>query len=110
MSLYADYLKERTRDSIIETDQGFATYRYTDEKTVYIVDIYVKPKARRLGVASQLADKIASEAKQRGCTKVLGSVVPSANGSTVSLRVLLGYGMRLDSCANDFIIFSKELV
>lgn len=109
MSLYSEYLKERTSDLILETDQGFATYRFQDEKTVYIVDIYMTPEARRLKLASSLADKIVSEAKERGCTKLLGSVVPSARGSTESLKVLLGYGMRLDSCATDFIVFSKEI-
>lgn len=109
MSLYADYIQERTGDLIKELDQGFATYRFPDEKTVYIVDIYVAPAARRQNLARCIADKIVAEAKERGCTRCLGSVVPSAKGSTASLRVLLGYGMRLDSSAPDFILFSKEI-
>lgn len=109
MSLYAEYLRERTGDLMIELDQGFATYRYPNEKTVYIVDIYVAQPARRQNLARCIADKIVAEAKKRGCTRCLGSVVPSAQGSTDSLRVLLGYGMRLDSSAQDFILFSKEI-
>lgn len=109
MSHYADYLRERTTDEIIESQNGFATYRFTDERTVYIVDLYVAPIARKLKVASQFADQIVSIAKERGCSRLLGSVVPSTRGSNDSLRVLLGYGMRLDSCTNDFILFSKEI-
>ena len=42
MSLYANYLREKSFDEILETDKGFATYRFLDErKTVYIVDLYV---------------------------------------------------------------------
>lgn len=109
MSLYADYLRERTSDDIIETEQGFATYRFPDPETCYIVDIYVVPKARKHGVASDIADFIMKLAKDRGCKKLLGSVVPTAKGSTESLKVLLAYGMRVDSSAPDFILFSKEI-
>lgn len=109
MSLYADYLKERTLDEIIEDENGFATYRFPDEKTVYIIDIYTKPNSRRLNAARDKADYIVGMARKKGCTKVIGSVIPSTKGSTTSLKVLLGYGMKLDSSTNDFIVFSKEI-
>lgn len=109
MSLYAEYLRERTNDEIIETEKGFATYRYTDPTTVYIVDIYVRPDFRRSGESSNLADSIVELAKIRGCTKLIGTVVPSAKGSTTSLKVLLGYGMSLESSGNDFIIMKKDI-
>ena len=109
-SLYAQYLAERTEDSIIETEVGFASYRYLNQgKSVYIVDIYVSPKQRKEGLASLMADKVASIAKEKGCTELLGSVVPSAKGSTTSLKVLLGYGMTLLSASNDFIVFRKDI-
>lgn len=109
MSLYANYVRERTEDQIIENDVGFATYRYLNEKQVYIVDIYVLPEHRKLGDASAIADSICKDAKQRGCTELIGSVVPSAKGSTESLKVLLAYGMRLQSSAQDLILFKKDI-
>ena len=109
MSLYGDYLRERTFDEIIETEKGFATYRFMDDSCVYIIDIYVKPEFRKSGAASDIADTIVEIAKKRGCYKLMGSVVPSTKGSTTSLKVLLGYGMSLESSSNDFIIFSKEI-
>ena len=109
-SMYARYLLERTDDLIIETPSGFATYRYLDQgKTVYIVDIFVIPAFRKSGAASKMADDIVKEAKDRGATKLLGSVVPSMKNATTSMKVLLGYGMRLDNSTNDFIVFSKEI-
>ncbi len=107
-SMYAEYVKERTGDDVIETEKGFATYRFMEPKTVYLIDIYVKPEFRIKGVASDIADMVMELAKIQGCTKMIGSVVPSANNSTISLRALLGYGMTLKSCTNDFIIFEKE--
>lgn len=112
MSLYKNYLLEKTKDKIIETSHAFATYRYLDHqgiKAVYIVDIYVEPDFRNSNVASSISDNIAREASILGCKYLLGSVVPSNKESTSSIRVLLAYGMSLDSSSNDFILFKKDI-
>lgn len=110
MSLYADYLRERTDDRIIEVDDGFATYRFLgDRNAVYIIDIYVVPEKRQTGVAKDMADKIANEARAKGCVEMLGSVAPSTKGSTRSLDVLRAYGMTLQSASADFIIMRKDI-
>ncbi len=109
-SLYAQYLRERTDDKIIENGAGFVTYRYMNEgKTVYIVDIFVKEELRKSGAASLLADEVVEEAQSLGATELLGSVVPSTKNSTISLKVLLGYGMQLASSSNDFVVFRKGI-
>lgn len=109
MSLYAEYIKEHRNDEIIEMEHGFATYRYLDSNSVYIVDIYIQPDHRKSKLASVIADEVVKASKLRGCTKLLGTVTPSANNSTVSLKVLLGYGMSLKSSSNDLIIMEKEI-
>jgi hypothetical protein len=109
MSLYAQYAKELLNRSVIETDEGFITYQYPDNNTVYIENLYIIPTARKSYAASSLANRVSEEAKAKGCNKMLGSVVPSANNSTDSVKVLLAYGFKLDSATNDFILFSKSL-
>lgn len=110
MSLYAKYCRERGIDLILEVEEGFATYRYiAGGKSVYIVDIYVVPEARKRSVASVIADTIADEALAKGCTEMLGTVAPGARGSTDSLRVLLAYGMTLHSIEGGLIVFRKDL-
>jgi len=110
MSLYADYLKERTHDEILETPDGFATYRYLpDGKTVYIIDIYTTPEARKKGLATALSQQICDLAKAKGCTKMMGTVVPSMKNSTASIGALLAHGMKLDSSADNVIVFTKEI-
>lgn len=110
MSLYADYLSEKTMDYIVETDKGFATYRYLEDgKTVYIIDLYVMPDFRKTHVASTIADSIVEEAIKMGCNRLLGSVVPSNKDSTTSVRVLLAYGMSLDYSSDNLIVFRKEI-
>lgn len=110
MSFYAKYLTERTNDKILETNHGFATYRYLPEEgAVYIVDIFVDTDFRNTGAASQMADKIAEMASKEGYGKMYGSVIPSLKNSTASIKVLLAYGMRVKSAFNDFIFFEKEI-
>ena len=110
MSLYGDYILEHRGDEIVELESGFATYRYlNDGKTVYIVDIYVTPESRRLRGACLIADSIVERAKAKGAVELLGTVVPSAKNATVSLKVLLGYGMKLQSSSNDLIVFRKDI-
>lgn len=108
-SLYAQYVMEKTNDLIIETPEGFATYRYCGTDTVYIVDIYIVPEMREARYASGIADAIVKEAKDKGCTKLIGSVVPSTKNSTLGIKTLLGYGMVLDSSAVDFLLFRKDI-
>lgn len=93
---------------MIETDQAFAIYSFNKD-ICYIEDIYVRPECRRDGVARQMADWIATKAKDLGCKKLMGSVAPSAKGSQASLEVLLAYGMKLHSAQYDMIYMIKEL-
>ena len=109
-SMYARYVRERMGDEIIETEKGFASYRYlNDGKSIYIVDLYILPDFRRENEASRLGDIVASIGKDHGAVEMLGTVNPSAKNATASLRVLLGYGMTLVSSTNDMILFRKEL-
>lgn len=110
MSLYAEYIKEKTNDDILEVNGGFATYRYVpDQGAVYIIDIYVQPELRKNNIASKMADVIAHEAKQKGFFKMFGSVIPTAKDSTLGLKVLLAYGFKLSSSAENFILLEKEI-
>lgn len=108
MSLYGEYIKERVGKEIVESDKGFATYSYVDNGC-YIEDIYVIPEHRRSGEAARLADEVAHTAKAKGLQKLFGSVVPSAKGSTSSLKVLLSYGFKLLSADKNIIYFEKDI-
>lgn len=107
-SLYGKYIAEREGKYIIERAEGFATYSFLPTG-VYIENIYVLPEFRQSKIASTMADEIAQNAKKWGLSKMFGSVRPSAKGSTESLKVLLSYGMQLDSATNDAIFFVKEI-
>jgi ribosomal protein S18 acetylase RimI-like enzyme len=107
--MYGDYIRERTSDHYKETDKGWVTYRYLNEKQCYIIDIYTRPDFRQTGAASTLADLVVEEAKSKGCSELIGTVVPSMKNSTISLKVLFAYGMDLQSCHDNVIICKKDL-
>lgn len=109
MSLYAEYIKEREGREIVETADGFATYTWLGEDSCYIVDIYVRPEARKSGVASSLADQVAVLAKEVGCKRLLGSVDPSLPSAGASFMVLLAYGMRPIGIERNLVFFEKEI-
>lgn len=112
MSLYSEYLKERLDEEVIEHEDSFASFRFIDDqgvKTVYIVDIYVRPHFRNAKVASCLADEITIFAKERGCKRMIGTVSASAKNATQSIMVLIGYGMDFYRCNNEGLIFKKEI-
>jgi predicted GNAT family acetyltransferase len=108
LSLYGQYVIEREGMEIIETEISFVTY-YFVEKECYIKDVFVKEEHRKTGEATRLGDEVAKIAKSKGCTKLYGTVCPTAKGSTESLKFLLAYGFKLDSSVANFIALVKEL-
>ena len=104
----ASYLKEREGIDSLVTEKGFVSYIIAGEEC-YIKDIWVNKDFRKLGVAAALADQVVEIALKQGCKFLSGTVVPSATGSTDSLKVLLAYGFTLHSASNNFIVFRKEI-
>lgn len=108
-SHYGQYIAEREGRDIIEDEFGFATYiMNADDGECYIVDIYVVPEMRKAGIASKYADTIAEIARLNGCDVLSGSVDPTCENATDSLKVLLGYGMNLVFIGRDGLIYFKK--
>jgi GNAT superfamily N-acetyltransferase len=110
MSLYSEYIHERGDAKIIELPQGFATYNLLTESQVWLMDVYVKPDFRRTHIASELANMVAAEGRKAGCKEMIATIVPSLNGSTISVKTVIGYGFKLKLSKENLVIFSKELV
>lgn len=110
MSLYAQFIKETSTDSIIENEEGFVTYRYLNNGySVYMIDVYVVPSARIKGIFLDFVDRIVKEAKEKGCKEILGTISMSNPNRTAIMRGHMAYGMQLDSIANNGIILRKDL-
>lgn len=107
-SLYAQYIYERQNKSIVEDENGFASYYYVGD-TCYIEELFVKRGNRNKGVAKSYADKIVEEAQRKGAKQLMGSININTNNSTDSMRVLLTYGFNLQSANNNMIFLTKSI-
>lgn len=108
-SLYGRYINERCGRGILETEDGFLTFDYVSEDTVYIVDLYVVPEKRNKHVAAGLADRVCAQAVKDGKKFLLGSVDVTAKGADSSYKVLEAYGMKVHKVAEPMIFFIKEI-
>lgn len=108
MSLFSDYHKELGIKQVIESEHGFILYSILGNDC-YIEDVYVVPEQRKSRVCWEMADKVVEEAKSKGCKLLIGTVIPTANNSTTSLKMLLSYGFKPRGQNNQAIIFTKEI-
>ncbi len=108
MSLYGQYICERQNKSILENESGFLVY-YFEGVYCYIEEIFVVEADRNNGIAAKMADEVKQIAIDKNCKWLVGSVKPSTNGSTSSLKVLLAYGFKLYRAHEDFIWFRIDL-
>jgi hypothetical protein len=109
VDLYAAYLEELGAKKLYRNDKGFVIYSFVDEN-IYLEEIYILPEHRGKKEFAILSDSMNEIAKQHGCKKMLGSVIPSINNSTRSLGMMLAYGAKLVSATNNFIVFEKEVI
>lgn len=112
--MYAHYLKETQNKEMLETPHGFLTYGFNcvpgaGFPHVYIEELWVDPEYRKSHVAATMADRVASIARERGITKMLGSVSLDRKGADANLEVLKRYGMRLFAAHDQTIFTIKDL-
>lgn len=108
MSLFAEYIKERRSQEIVERDWGFATYSFLEDGA-YIEDIYIIPAARLLGNASELAHEVEFKAKCLGLKYLYGSVSLNTKDATAGFKTLLAFGFKVTHAIDQMIYFKKEL-
>lgn len=109
MSLYANYVRERENQNIIETEKGFATYELKENGDCYLRDIYVLPEFRKDGIARTMSEQVEQVAIEKGCVRMVGSVCIDTNNSTESLKAILAVGYKLFSIQGNMIFLVKEI-
>lgn len=109
MSLYAEYIKERENKEIIESDKGFATYKILKNGECYLQDIYVRPQYRNTELATEMTNQVYNIAKERGCTKLVGSVCVDANNCSLGMKFALKYGFLIYSIQGNMIFLVKNI-
>lgn len=112
MSLYAQYIKERSNREIIETDQGFVTYvAYKDG--LMVEDLYIKPEFRKQGLAIKFVYQVIDIVKANDMKTIYICVAPGIEspyvGATAMCKALLHHGCKLEQSFNNLLILSKEI-
>lgn len=109
MSLYADYIREREGFEVVETEDGFATFKLYENGECYLRDIYVAPEARETGLATEMADRVCEIARASLCHTLIGSVAIDDKFATRNTKVLLAYGMEIYKTSGTVVFFKKRL-
>lgn len=106
--LYVQYVEEREGACFIEHKHGFLIYKVAPDH-VYLQDIFVVKEERNSGLAKRLFWEFVGTMRSYGYTKIIGSVVPSAPGSTLMLKSMQELGFNLLSSSQDMIYLVKEI-
>lgn len=99
MKLYKDYMKERENVEVIYTDDCFLSYKFLDDKSVFICDIYSRPTVRGQGKMLELGKQFVEDMKQKKIKVIYGTTVTTTNGWENSDRLLRKFGARF--CGKD---------
>jgi GNAT superfamily N-acetyltransferase len=108
-SLFAQYKEEREGKRVLEGDGFFVVYSIKPKSFCYLEDIFIVPDKRGSGLARDILGWIINIAKENDCKKIMGSVVPSANGSTESLKKMLHYGFKLSDSRDGIVFLAKDI-
>ena len=108
------YLFEGEEMHVLKREWGFCTYAFdfvsgAIENHVYIQDLYVDPKYRKSGVASDMADDVVRIARERGVHALYGSVSLHRRGAETAMKILAAYGMRLFAAQSNVLWFKKDI-
>jgi len=108
VSLYSEYVLERLKWHVYETDEGFITYAINAPEAS-IEEFYVVPEKRGGKLAKSLADYVCRLAKEAGCVRIWSKVVVGTKGAEFALRTNLHYGFKLSGADSGNIFLVKEL-
>ena len=108
-SNYDLYLEEVSPSRrVYEDDMGFFIYS-VHKQEFYVEEVFVRKEFRKKGVAAEYDGIAISMAKSHGCTYIKGSVIPSANKATESLKFQLALGYELVYCDGMTIYLQKKI-
>ena len=107
---YFKYLDGLRNINYIKRNNSFTTFsteynHLLDAQVCYIRDIYVAEEDRKKGIATEMADHIASQAKLDNINYLLGSVDITENEPELSLMSQLSYGFKILNSTNMGILF-----
>ena len=108
MSLYAEYLQEMEGADVLELENGFIAYSFSNGEC-FIHDIFVRKSARNTNCFRRLGDTVLELAKERKCKSIKCEVWTDSRNPTLSLHAVLSYGFKVVKATENRIHLVKEL-
>lgn len=111
-SMYAAYKQEfENVFTVYEPEIGFANFKFENENSIYVQEVYVKPEHRGKRWAAKLTDACLKNAKilNKNIDKIYTTVGIGGNTVDSSLRAITEYGFKLLSADSKLIYFYKEI-
>lgn len=106
--LYAEYVAERQGLKSIWKPWGFVVYRIVGPEC-FMVDMHITKSERRTGKSRQLAEELASIARELGCELITANIYLKDPGANQTLAAALAQGFEVKSSGNDVLLIAKEI-
>ncbi|MDV3426093.1 MAG: GNAT family N-acetyltransferase [Bacillota bacterium] len=87
-----DWIKEGQVINIFQNEDlaGFVFLKFTENKTAFLEDIYIKEEFRNSGIGKQVLNEIDNMAKEKGIKSMFVSVIPR-NISALNFYIECGF-------------------
>lgn len=111
MDFHRDYKLEHEGVEIIETEQGFVTYKMDQQNScACILELYVAPTARKSGHAQLLIEQVRVLGREAGLNRLITNVDPNDEGAERTRRALEKAGMqKQDTIHVPFEMFQERI-
>lgn len=107
--LFTDYVQERLQVNVLQNEHAFYLWKFIEEDTVYITDMYVAPAERRSGVAGALFVELLGQMRELGVKRLVGSTDVTAANPELGMYAMLSVGFKPTGASENIIWYSKEI-
>lgn len=110
MEKYALYIKERENAELYDCQEGFFTYKVTDN-IFFIDNLFVLPEYRLKGIGRKLSDKMDELAKEHKCPLLMCTVSMDAEQPFDSAKFIkkMGYKYETFDDKKNLMYFKKVI-
>ena len=106
--MWADCVREREGNSVIEEDFGFIEYKVV-LPFMRIELMWIKPEFRLSGKGRELCDRVTQLGREAGATTLWSEVQVHTFNATESLAAALAYGFQVRVANAGSIILTKDI-
>lgn len=107
-TLFAQYIKERLNQEVIENESGFIIYNING-KSCFLAEMYIKPDSRKSGLFIELLNELKELAVENDCEHITATIHQYDKGATNSLSSAFKYGFKIHQAHNNIITIILNL-